>query len=475
MRSLFLKIFLSYWIAQALFFVLAILVTVALRPERQFSAWESMQVKTLQEAVEAYQQGGETGVRAYLERTRAAQHFQTFVFDEYEHEIAGQAPPDWAVRVAQETETSRGWFRRLIMPGRIAPPTMTASDGHRYTIVSEHPPGARRAVFGPHGIPGLGILIGIVSSGLVCYVLARYLTGPVVRLRAATRKLAAGDLSARAGKPWGGGRGHDEISELVWDFDTMAERLEKLVNAQSRLLSDISHELRSPLARLNVALALAKQRTGPEAQGALERIDLEASRLNELIGKLLTISRLEAGEEAMHKSAIDLKELINEVAKDADFEAQARNARVQVKLEGNCVVMGSPQLLRSAVENVVRNAIRYTREGTQVEVKLTRGHGKSGPEAIIEIADLGPGVPEEALEKLFRPFYRIDDARGRQTGGVGLGLAIAERAVRLHWGTVKAANRPEGGLAVEIRLPLASREVAESASPKHPVSAAHEG
>src|SRR5947207_12412856 len=184
------------------------------------------------------------------------------------------------------------------------------------------PPGP----IGPGGIPGMGIHIGIISSGLVCYLLARCLTSPIVRLRAATRKLAAGDLSARAGKP--GSRGGDEIAELVRDFDVMAERLETSVKAQARLLTDISHELRSPLARLNVALALARQRTGPEAESALDRIDLEANRLNDLIGELLTIARLEAGDDSRQKSPIQLAEMLQEICSNADFQAQSRNSNV---------------------------------------------------------------------------------------------------------------------------------------------------
>ena len=175
-------------------------------------------------------------------------------------------------------------------------------------------------MFGPHGVPGLAILIAIISSGLVCYILARYLTSPIVQLRAATQKLASGDLSARAGLP--GSRRHDEMAELMRDFDRMAERLENLVTAQSRLLTDISHELRSPLARLNVALELARQRSGPEANSALERIDREASRLNELIQRLLTIARLEAGDESIEKLPVHLEQIVRDIAKDAAFEAQ---------------------------------------------------------------------------------------------------------------------------------------------------------
>src|SRR5206468_729193 len=185
--------------------------------------------------------------------------------------------------------------------------TLAASSGRRYTAVVMLPPGP----IGPGGIPGMGILIGIISSGLVCYLLARYLTSPVVRLRAATRRLAEGDLTARAGSA--GSRRRDEIAELVRDFDIMAERLETLVKAQSRLLNDISHELRSPLARLNVALGLARQRSGPETQSALERMELESDRLNHLIGSLLTIARLESGADPSRKSVLALGVMVTEI------------------------------------------------------------------------------------------------------------------------------------------------------------------
>jgi two-component system sensor histidine kinase CpxA len=336
------------------------------------------------------------------------------------------------------------------MPSPFRRQVLVAGSGHRYMLVAFLPPSGP---LGPGGVPGLSILIGIISSGLVCYLLARYLTSPVVRLRAATRRLAAGDLTARAGGMTD--RRRDEMAQLVRDFDTMAERLEESVNAQSRLLNDISHELRSPLARLNVASALAHQRSGPEAHSALERIDLEADRLNDLIGGLLTIARLESGSDSRQKSPIHLGEMIEGIAADADFEAQVRNCGVKSVIKDDCIVMGVASLLYSAIENVVRNAARYTREGTNAEISLHRGQGSGGAEALIRIVDSGPGVPEDALDKLFRPFYRIDDARGRQTGGVGLGLAITERAVRLHGGSVKASNRPEGGLQIEIHLPLA--------------------
>jgi two-component system sensor histidine kinase CpxA len=319
-------------------------------------------------------------------------------------------------------------------------------------LVLETFPGPR-VFFGPHEIPGLGITIAVISSGLVCYLLAWSLTSPVARLRQATQRLAAGDLTARTGAPMKGRR--DELAQLMRDFDRMAERIEALMEAQSRLLKDVSHELRSPLARLSVALALARQRAAPEAEGALNRIELEADRLNQLIQRLLTISRLETGSDGIRKTRLSLRELVEHVAHDAEYEGQGRGCRLSAEPTDEYLIEADPDLLRSAIENVVRNAVRYTAAGTTVEVRLERRIGDQGEDIVVRVLDSGPGVPEEALERIFQPFYRIDDARNRQTGGVGLGLSIADRAVRLHGGRVRASNRPEGGLEVEIRIPAA--------------------
>jgi two-component system sensor histidine kinase CpxA len=464
---LFLKIFLSYWLALALFIVLAILTTLAMRPTVEVSTVEALQNKLLSEAIQTYQTGGKEAVRNYLRSLRESQHAWVFLFNEQGQELSGRNPPEWIDRVERgQAHTVESVWGRL-GPMQFLRPSMIAADGHRYNLVIQLPPG-QRTLFGPHGVPGLGILMAVVSSGLVCFTLARFLTSPIVRLRAATQRLAAGDLTARAGVS--SSRSRDEMAELVRDFDRMAERLESLVNAQSRLLKDISHELRSPLARLNVALELARQRTGPEAESALERIERESTRLNELVGRLLTIARLESGSDSLRKAPVALEELVREIAKDAAFEAQARRCRVDCVIADDCVVIGDASLLHSAIENVVRNATRYTEEGSAVQVQLEQGQRAKGPEAVIRVTDSGPGVPEEALTKLFLPFYRIDDARGRATGGVGLGLAITERAVLLHGGSVRAVNRPQGGLMVEIRLPAAS--VAPPTSQQEPADSA---
>lgn len=458
MRSLFLKIFLFYWLAQALFLVLAILVTLAVQQRGEFAAWQGQQAKVLATAVETYEQGGEAQVRRYLDDVREQQHVRVILFDDQGNEVTGRPLPHWAEPMKRgQLPPPRDIWQRLT-PSPFRHQTLISKAGHRYSAFAVLPPGP----FGPEGVPSLFILIGILSSGLVCYFLAHYLTSPVVRLRAATQRLADGDLTARVGTK--DLRRNDEIAQLVRDFDAMAERLEQSVKAQARLLNDVSHELRSPLARLNVALALARQRSGTPAQTALDRIDLEANRLNELIGSLLAIARLENGDTFTQESSVALGELIEGIALDADFEAQMRNCHVEAVILQDCSVKGSGILLHRAIENVVRNAIRYTAEGTTVQVQLEAAGSPEDSVAIIRVTDSGPGVPEDLLDKLFRPFYRVDDARGRQTGGVGLGLAIAERAVRLHGGTVKASNRPEGGLEVEIRLPRSTSAEGQAAA-----------
>ena len=465
MRSLFLKIFLSFWAATALFIISAILVTLAMRPERQISSVEAQQPKFLADAVQAYQAGGSEKLRDNLRSLRDHQHVRAVLFNE-NGQLVGHLIPPWFTETANgQRSTADSFWGRLNPHFQMLKFSMTANDGHRYTLVTELPPG-QNALFGPGGVPGLGILIAIISSGLVCYILSRYLTSPIIRLRKATQKLAGGDLSARAGGS--SLRGRDEMTQLVRDFDLMAEQIENLVSAQSRLLKDISHELRSPLARLTVALELARQRTGPEAESVLDRISLESERMNQLIGSLTTIARLESGA-GTRRVPVQLEEILDEIAQDASFEGQAHNCQVQAEVLDELPMLGDPALLHSAIENVVRNATRYSPEGSVVRIRAERTIKSGQPEALIQVSDGGPGVPEDSLEKIFRPFYRIDDARVRATGGVGLGLAITDQAVRLHGGSVKASNLPEGGLLVEVRLPL---QVSAGEARNQPVPAA---
>src|SRR5271154_6101970 len=337
MKSLFLKIFLSFWIAQALFVVLAILVTMALSPARHGIEAEGPQI--LAEVVNAYQSGGEHAAHDYLEELWRTKHVWALVFDPAGHEISGRPGPSPRMDEFREGDPPpdrplRGFpahhhgLLDFLLPNRVIRQGLTL-DGKRYTLVLILPPGPG-VFFGRHDLPLLGITIAILSSGLICYLLAWSMASPVTRLRVAAQSLAAGDLTARTGAPAGGAG--NELTELMRDFDRMAERIEGLVDSQSRLLKDVSHELRSPLARLSVALGLARQRVtpevAPEIESSLNRIELEADRLNQLIQRLLTISRLESGADGIRKTKLSLRELAEQITRDAEFENPGRTCRV---------------------------------------------------------------------------------------------------------------------------------------------------
>jgi len=191
----------------------------------------------------------------------------------------------------------------------------------------------------------------------------------------------------------------------------------------------------------------------PGVSTAIARIEQETERLNGMVGKLLTLSRMEAGQQLVDKEEIDLADLLRQVVDDADFEARNRNCRVILCKANECHAVGSPELIHSAVENIVRNAVRYTADRTEVEVRLICRTTVVGSEAVVKIRDHGPGVPDSSLQQLFRPFFRLDESRERKTGGAGLGLAIAQHAIRLHGGEVSASNAPGGGFEVTITLP----------------------
>jgi two-component system, OmpR family, sensor histidine kinase CpxA len=242
----------------------------------------------------------------------------------------------------------------------------------------------------------------------------------------------------------------------------MAERLESLVDAQKLLLRDVSHELRSPLARLSVALELAREDAGPEMTSNLDRIERETEKLNLLIGQLLTLSSMEALERQKHFKPVSLNQLIERLVPDAQFEAKQRHCSVVFHADVECTVSGNEELLYRAFENVVRNAIRYTESGTQVEISLSAANLTGGQNVMVSVSDRGPGIPPDQLKAVFHPFRRVDSARSPDTGGFGVGLAIADRAVRLHHGEVVASAR-EGGGAV-IRMTLPAMEVDEHVS-----------
>lgn len=310
------------------------------------------------------------------------------------------------------------------------------------------PPGPPPGGFSLHFFTRLSIQLSIAA--IICYLFARYLTRPIIRIGSAARQFAAGDLSVRVGKELKGRK--DELAGLALDFDLMASRIETLLTSQRHLLRDVSHELRSPLARLYVALELCRKRLGPGEMEPLDRIEREAGKLNDLIGQILTYNKIESGTAELQKERIDLSPLIAEIAADANFEVNAE--RTVVLKSEPCVLEGNRDLLRRAFENTIRNALIHTGEGP-VEITVESQNAGGRPSALITVRDHGKGVPEDELELIFRPFYKPADRE--RNGGAGLGLAIAEAAVRLHEGRITARQAPGGGLLVEMCLPLCLR------------------
>jgi two-component system sensor histidine kinase CpxA len=456
MRTLFLRIFIAFLLAIVGIQLFSHFLIFRNEPAEAESRGQAMLNHVSQaagaQAVHAYETGGVPALTALLAHEHVASGLRATLLNSTGDPIAGaplHLPQRDAVAAAirQEHQIVQGEGGEVV-----AAAFVSGSSGGRYIYVvsvPRFPPGMR-----PGG-PYIHMAIFLVIASLVCYLLARYLSAPAKRVRGAIGRLADGDLTTRVGSEMG--NRNDELAQLGRDFDRMAERIESLVTSQRRLLTDISHELRSPLARLGVALDLTWKRAAPELHPQLTRIEIEAARLNEMIEQVLELARCESGVTPPNASEFPLRDLLDEVASDASFEASASRRTVELHAADPCVIRGDRQLLRSAIENVVRNALRYTPDGTSVVISLSSVSGAADHQAIVKITDHGEGVPHASLTRIFDVFYRVSDDRDRQSGGAGLGLAITARAVRLHNGQVSAHNSPGGGLVVEMRLPLASR------------------
>ena len=384
--------------------------------------------------------GDVTALRGMLEEWRAHKgDAAVYVVDQDDRELLGRrVPADTLARVrrlAQEQDGKEASITRLeTVNGRqylFFIPTDTE-------LFMRHPPPPP---------PSLAVAIGILASLGFSALLAWHLVKPIRHLRRAFDAVAAGNLETRVGPRMGWRR--DEIAELGRDFDHMAGQLQILVCSQRRLLHDVSHELRSPLARLQAAIGLARQQ--PEKRDAsLDRIERESGRLDALVGELLTLSRLEAGTSGAADEEIDLVELLWNIVDDARFEAEASGRRVHFSGAGEALAKARPELLHRAFDNVIRNAVKYTAEGTTVEISVERWIAPD--HLIVTVTDRGPGVAEDDLQAIFEPFFRSGSSP--TTTGFGLGLAIARRAIEAHGGSIHAQNRPDGGLRMAIVLPV---------------------
>jgi signal transduction histidine kinase len=446
-RRLFWKIFISFWLAQ-----MAFIAYMGIRANQLFSTqgplWQLSAQKTMpligQAALQQFQSGGQPALKAELAKHSDPERIHYWLLDPKGDDLTGVPYP----QPVMEALTAHRAGRSAGDQGNHAVLFANIKDagGKPYTLVGHYLLNRSSSLFRGEGLVR-AIFISSLLSGLTCLLLAHYLTRPIRVLRGATQQLASGDLDARAGKDLG--NRSDEIADLVRDFDRMADRIGDLLQSQRRLLSDVSHELRSPLARLRVALALSRRTEDAAQNTSHDRIEREVERLDELIGRILTLSRLESGQVNPPMEQLDLNQIAEEVVEDAKYEADRTGHSVKLESAGQMRVNGNEDLLRSAIENVVRNAIYYTTGAEPVTVRLSTQNGS----AVITVRDHGAGVPDAILPDLFRPFYRADDSRMTGTGGTGLGLAIAEKAVKLHGGSISARNASPNGLIVEMIVP----------------------
>ena len=448
--NLFLKIFLWFLAAIVSMIGLVLFLNWTVQTEPVVSRWRvSVRNQTniyADTAAQIYEREGEQGFTEFLNRIRTSETVS-------EVDVVGPNGRVWPPGAPVESygdlivqAQSTGTVEIFNQPETaLSARSFKLGSGEQFVLIIRWDRPRPTPFFGESPLRYLRYAALLLGALLLCWALARYLSSPIGKIRNATQKLAAGELETRVADQIG--RRHDELASLARDFDVMAERIESLVTSQQRLSRDVSHELRSPLARMSVALEIAKQKSNGETAPVLQRIENESVRLNDLISRLLTLSKLETGSQDFERQNINFRNLVEQVASDADFEANAIDKSVKITNADECRISGSEQLIRSAVENVLRNAVKYTNVGTAVEVSLNATDNK----VILTVRDHGGGVPENELKNLFRPFYRISESRERSTGGTGLGLAIAEQAIKAHGGMIKAWNS-DGGLTVEIVL-----------------------
>ncbi len=470
MRSLFCKIFMSF----LLITLLASLTTVIVSYLAQVGPYgelkkrvEHNQIQALTHslsvtslaAVTILENGGRKALIEYLQEVEKQNHSRIFLLQEDHSSFAdrnlSQTITDLAVSSRKSHDTQHNISKTEII---VTLPLLT-KNGQNMTLVGSTARIIRPNVFWDGKVKkvwqrilmlrhrfGLPAIVVLLIAGAGCYLLARSLTAPIRDLRKATQQMSKGDYSARVNLV---NRKRDEIADLGHDFNTMAERTQSLLTSQKRLLRDISHELRSPLTRQNLAVELARQRFS-DAEPYLARIEKESGRLSELIDQLLILTRLEGNTDNSPKEPVELSILLNNIAHDADFEVAKQDKSIEIQDTEEVTVLGSREMLGRALENVIRNGLRYTAAGSVVEIALS----KSATSVTISIRDHGPGIPQEYLGQIFKPFFRVAEARDRDSGGTGIGLAIAKQAILMHGGNIVARNAAKGGLVVDIHLPL---------------------
>jgi len=452
MRKLYLRFFLSFWVAMVLVLAGTVAATLWLASERMDHERERQQ-ELAREAQSVLAATGVPGLHVWLVRQVSALYpDRLYLLDGRGHDLLERPVPEFL-----EAALGRRPYPRQAASGRpdyrLLSQLVSAQTRETFALsLLRHREGPFR-VWGPFAspeVPVFAVCITLLVSAVVCYLLARFLSAPINHLRAATRSIADGNLGVHVAGLLG--RRRDELAMLAVDFDAMTARLRALLESNQQLLRDVSHELRSPLARLQIALGLAR-RPGADLHQELDRIERDAQRLDELIGEILSLSRLDDPAQGLQFETLALGELLEDICEDARVESEPRGVVIRLQYPADHRVRGNRELLHRAVENVLRNAVRFSPDGAQIQVSAQ----PAGDNIAISVRDQGPGVPEPLLQRIFEPFYRVDSARDRDSGGNGIGLAIAARVLNLHQGSIMAENAVPQGLQVSMSLPAAAR------------------
>jgi two-component system, OmpR family, sensor histidine kinase CpxA len=454
-RSIYTKILLWFWVV-AIGAAAAVMIVANLSGSQpRASLWMSLATGVYaRSAVDTYLHGGKPALARYVSEIESVHGIRATLLDPHDQDILSKGlPPKSANLLREARETGQYRFRGGFVYTEAAP--IWTPNGTFVLVAQVHP---WEAFENPGLLGGLvqKLVVALICTGLLCALLARHLAAPIGALQAAAERIADGDLSVRA---WPAiAPRNDELATLARDFDRMAQRIQGLLQKQQQLLGDISHELRSPLTRLNVSLELLRR----GESDAIEHMQTEIGRLDDLIGQILTLTRLQVREGQKIVSVVNLRSVIEGIVDDVRLEGKNEEKSVLLSPADDCWLQGDPALLRSCIENVVRNAVRYTKPQTEVVIALNRVDKTASHCARIVVSDHGHGVPQASLSRLFEPFYRVSEARDLRTGGVGLGLAIAQRVALLYGGKITARNRDCGGLEIEIQLPLQDSGLAHS-------------
>lgn len=416
----------------------------------------------IRSAAATLQFGGPEALRSLINEGRP-HRLQLYAVDENNQDLMGREVSAHLVAQARRVLTTER-DRRVVE-------LVKAANGHSYLMFIPTPndefgpppggmPGPEPRFMKEHGpkplfFPTMPIVVALLASLVFALLLAWYFSHPIRHLKNALNQAANGNLDLEL-EPVMSAR-NDELADLGRDFDVMTSKLRTLMESQRRLLHDVSHELRSPIARLQMAIGLARVQDKDKLELTLERIERESVRMDKLVGELLTLSRLEANVPGSMEEAIAIQPLLADMTNDASFEAEALGKEVESSIDCRVQVKGNPELLYRAIENVLRNAIKHTAPETAVQVVAEID--EDNKLLHLSILDRGPGVPEEEMDSIFELFFRSSRTKSNSAGH-GLGLSIARRIVEAHQGFIRAANRRDGGLRVDITLPFMADEPA---------------